>query len=283
MSLGAALRKLGLFAIELLSRAGHIDLRPIVYRKMGIMQWQNSVISGERYLITEVLTKAVSRENYSVFFDIGSNEGNYAQELLDSFPNAEIHCFEPNPAQASRLKQRFHDHGNVKIVECAISDENADELELYDYAISDGSQHASLYKGVLTDQHKAAAVKSHAVRARKIDDYCQETGVTHVNFLKIDVEGHEFAALCGAKELLRKGSIDLIQFEFNQMNVYSRTFLKDYYDLLPDFGFYRLRKDGLIRMQNYSARNEIFRFQNILAVAPKFREMTDNLRITNIW
>ncbi len=247
------------------------------------MQWQNSVVSGEHYLISEVLTKVVSRENHSVLFDVGSNDGIYAKELLDSFPNAEIHCFEPNPISASRLKQRFNDHGNVKIAECAISDENADDLELYDFATDDGSQHASVYRAVLTDQHKATAVKSHAVRARKIDDYCQETGVTHIHFMKIDVEGHEFAALCGARDLLDEGSVDLIQFEFNKMNIYSRTFLKDYYDLLPGFGFYRLRKDGLIRMHNYKAKNEIFQFQNILAVAPRFREKIDNLTVRKIW
>jgi hypothetical protein len=49
------------------------------------------------------------------------------------------------------------------------------------------------------------------------------------------------------------------------MNVMSRSFLKDFYDILPDYNLYRLHKDGLIRLGNYDSSNEIFLFQNIIA------------------
>ena len=64
----------------------------------------------------------------------------------------------------------------------------------------------------------------------------------------------------------QQNKIKCIQFEFNEMNVCARVFLKDYYELLPQYQFYRLVEKGLKSLGNYSPKNEIFRYQNILAV-----------------
>jgi hypothetical protein len=85
--------------------------------------------------------------------------------------------------------------------------------------------------------------------------------------MKIDTEGHEYAVLQGSQELLQRGAFRLIQFEFNQMNVMSRVFLKDFYDLLGEgYVFFRLSEHELIPLEGYNTRNEIFIFQNIIAV-----------------
>jgi hypothetical protein len=46
------------------------------------------------------------------------------------------------------------------------------------------------------------------------------------------VHGHELQALEGAAELLRAGRIRAIQFEFGGANVDSRTFFRDFWNLL---------------------------------------------------
>jgi hypothetical protein len=42
------------------------------------------------------------------------------------------------------------------------------------------------------------------------------------------------------KEALKKGIIEIIHFEFNEMNIFSRTFFKDFYDLLEDYQLFRV-------------------------------------------
>ncbi len=76
--------------------------------------------------------------------------------------------------------------------------------------------------------------------------------------------------LSGAKALLAEGRIHFIQFEFNEMNIISRVFLKDFYDLLQGFSLYRLDSNRLIPLAGYSSTNEIFKFQNLLAVNDNF-------------
>jgi hypothetical protein len=60
--------------------------------------------------------------------------------------------------------------------------------------------------------------------------------------------------------------IDFIQFEFNEMNIISRVFLKDFYQILSNYNLYRLDSNRLIPLFNYDSTNEIFKFQNFLAI-----------------
>lgn len=85
--------------------------------------------------------------------------------------------------------------------------------------------------------------------------------------LKIDTEGHELNVLKGARLTIAKGMVDVIQIEFNEMNVISRTFFKDIIDILPGYDFYRLLPDGLLPLGAYKILDfEIFAFQNIVAL-----------------
>jgi Methyltransferase FkbM domain len=51
------------------------------------------------------------------------------------------------------------------------------------------------------------------VQAISLDDYCAEQGVERIDYLKIDVEGAELNALQGARGLLARGAVSVIQFE----------------------------------------------------------------------
>jgi hypothetical protein len=52
------------------------------------------------------------------------------------------------------------------------------------------------------------------------------------------------------------------------MNIISRVFFKDFFDVLPNYIFYRLLPGGkLLEIKEYSPLNcEIFAFQNIIAI-----------------
>jgi hypothetical protein len=71
----------------------------------------------------------------------------------------------------------------------------------------------------------------------------------------------------GGSKLIAKNLIDVIQFEFNLNNVYSRVFLRDFYLLLKNYRFFRLTQTGLIALGEYHTRHEIFLFQNLIAVS----------------
>jgi hypothetical protein len=134
----------------------------------------------------------------------------------------------------------------------------------------DGSEHASLFPGVLKDLHRAKTIKETNVPLITLDAYCCAASIPGIDFLKIDTEGNDLKVLKGSQAMIQKNAIRVVQFEFNQTNVFSHVFLKDFYDILRGYSFYRLLPHALLPLGSYSFHNEIFAFQNILALNDAF-------------
>jgi hypothetical protein len=133
-----------------------------------------------------------------------------------------------------------------------------------------GSAHATLHAQVIEGIHHGSA-GGFEVEVSTVDDFMKANGITHLSLLKVDAEGHELAILRGAQHAIAAEAVDVIQFEFNEMNVMSRVFFKDFYDVLPGFSFYRMVVDGLAPLGAYAARtHEIFILQNVIAIRDKF-------------
>ena len=55
----------------------------------------------------------------------------------------------------------------------------------------------------------------------------------------------------GSEKMISSGKIRMIQFEFNEVNIIRRRFLKDFYNALPDYIFYRLDEKRLIPLDDW--------------------------------
>lgn len=249
-----------LFARPLFARANRILLN-LALRGLGILNYKNAAASGEAHFLRDQLAGVPS----PVVVDVGANDGSYSRAALAIAPSARIIAFEPHPKSYERLKATLAPHANVSLHNVACSDISGG-LELFDYFSHDGSSHASTFREVFDRLHHAASV-SHTVPARTLDEVLEAEGVRQIRLLKIDAEGHEMRVLRGAERYLRNGSIDCIQLEFNEMNVFSRVFFKDIYDFLPDYKLYRLLPRGMLAIGAYEPLHcELFAYQNIVAL-----------------
>lgn len=233
-------------------------------RGMGILNYRNSRHSGEGNFLKrlgEFMQTDGSRVQPPVVLDVGANVGSYAVLVMAHLPTADVHAFEPHPRTAAELKRRL---GKLVKVVAAAAGSNVGTLDLFDYEDADGSVHASPYREVFTEIHKRPPTR-HAVPVVRIDDYVEVEDLSHVLLLKIDTEGHELEVLKGASNSLAKGIIECIQFEFNEMNVVSGAFLRDFIRLLPDYCLFRTLPKGLVPLRG-SALEEIFAYQNIVAI-----------------
>jgi FkbM family methyltransferase len=230
-------------------------------RGLGMLNFQSETASGERHFLREYLP---SMEAPTVF-DVGANEGKYSAAVLEANGNARVVAFEPHPQTHQRLLNRVSRMGHITAINAACG-ASAGRLTLFDRPGSSGTTHASLHEGALKQASEQETVQT-IVEVVDLDTFAAENGISAIHLLKIDTEGHELEVLKGAKILLRERRIKAIQFEFNEMNIVSRVFFKDFRDLLPDYSFFRMVRDGLIPLDPYSPlKCELFVFQNIVAL-----------------
>lgn len=229
---------------------------------LGILNYENDAVSGEAAFVRK-LAHWRGQER-TVVFDVGANEGAYARAIRQHLENAELYAFEPHPKTYEALRRDAENHQYIAL-NLGLGDAPGEHV-IYDYAHQDGSQHASLYRGVIEEIHKGESV-SYRIALDTIDHVVEKHGVDRIHLLKIDTEGHELKVLQGAQRALERGMIELVHFEFNEMNVVSRVFFRDFVELLPDFRFYRMMPYGLMPLGEYSpVAHELFAYQNVLAV-----------------
>lgn len=201
--------------------------------------------NGEFWLLGKLMPQA------RIAFDVGANVGDYSGEILRINPVIGIHAFEPDPDSYEKLKHLSLVANNIGLGE-------KEEIKTLYRVLR--STHNSFYA------FEPDAV-SLSVNVSTIDVYCEKRGIRHIDFLKIDVEGHEFFVLNGAKKLLKRQEIDYIQFEFSGATIESRVFLKDFIELFNAYSYdlYRIRAQDVQKVE-YAPDKERFTLTNYLAI-----------------
>jgi FkbM family methyltransferase len=226
---------------------------------LGILNYESDKSSGEDYFLKNHL-----RNKTGVVIDVGANIGKYSMLVHHYNPSVKIYAFEPHPKTYKNLC-KIITHSNFIATNVAVGEKQG-ILSLYDYEENDGSTHASLYKDVIESIHNAESI-AHLVEVITLDDFIKNHGLQDIALLKVDTEGHELNVLQGAAESIKSRKIKAIHFEFNEMNVASRTYFRDFWNLLSDYDLFRLLPSGMIKLDKYSPiQTEIFAYQNIIGI-----------------
>lgn len=228
---------------------------------LGVLNYRNPKISGEKAFLEKCLSK-----NHGILVDVGANQGNYSLEALEICSSIKIFAFEPHPITFASLNKNIKNCHNITAINKGMSSENG-VLRLYDYPSNDGSQHASLFQDVITEIHGAGSAVSHDVELTTLDQFIESENIKVIDLLKIDTEGNELQVLRGGVNAIQSGKIKTIHFEFNEMNVSSRAFFRDFWKLLDGYRFFRLLPNDMLEIKEYSPLPcEIFAYQNIVAI-----------------
>ena len=133
--------------------------------------------------------------------DLGANIGYFTLILAKLVgPTGKVFAFEPDPRNLALLKKNveYNNYKNVIIVPKAVSNVN-DKCTLYTGQKTFGQN--KIYKPKNTKIQKFIPIDSETVR---FDDFFKTNGLLDkISFIKMDVEGAEFLALSGMKEILK--------------------------------------------------------------------------------
>jgi FkbM family methyltransferase len=227
--------------------------------------------SGEEWVLAEVVGPACRGVEPPVVFDVGANVGDYSLLVARHVPRAAVYAFEPSEPVYRRMAEKLKGAGrpgSFKTFNLGFSDEEK-SVELFSYAVEgeEVSLLSSIDRRLPTQVVNVEATSSERIRVRTLDRFCEEESVGRIDFLKLDVEGHELAILRGAGRMLSEGRVSMIQFEFGPANIYSRTYFYDFWSLLSGgFDLYRIIPRGIVPVRFYGEHLEVFLTTNYLAV-----------------
>ena len=152
-------------------------------------------------------------------FDVGANVGVWTVLMSKFNPSARVHSFEPNRATFNLLEVNVKENrcANVTLINAAASDREGTTL----FQVP---PNASIFGRVLPtrqridDDARFLNAKASQVLRLRLADYCRQAGVAEIDFMKIDVEGHELAALRGLEPLLSERRVKALYVETIEAN-----------------------------------------------------------------
>lgn len=201
----------------------------------------SSLIFLARYFTDKSAFKAQKKlitNRQPIIFDVGAHIGQTAQTYRRFFPKAQIYSFEPFPASFHQLKTKHHRDRGILPFNLAVS-QTSGQLNLNvntDAATNSVLPIAAEGKISWGDRLQSKAILE--VMAVSLDDFCGSQGIEHLDILKLDLQGHELAALQGAKQLLADQAIDLIYLELLVSKSYeNQPMLSDYFQLFDHYHY----------------------------------------------
>lgn len=165
----------------------------------------------------------------AVIFDVGANVGIMSLNFAKQAPKGKVYAFEPTHYAIEKLKRNFDLNPGIAsaitTVQTFISCKGTIQNEIKAFSSW------KINKEVGSDQHPVhggRAMSTEGVPTTTIDEFVVEHHIDHLDFIKIDTDGHEFDVLLGARAAIEKFHPQLI-FELGQYVMEERgiTF-KDY-------------------------------------------------------
>lgn len=97
--------------------------------------------------------------------------------------------------------------------------------------------------------------------------------IKRINFIKIDVERAELDVIFGAEQLLKKGKIDYLQFEYGGTYLDTKTTLKEVFEYLQSMKYliFKILDDKLEYKPQFLPEYENYKYSNFLAVNEQFK------------
>ncbi|PKV11748.1 FkbM family methyltransferase [Xanthomonas prunicola] len=156
-----------------------------------------------------------------VILDVGAHRGESIHYFTSIYPDCQLYSFEPDPLNFAELQKVAAQFGSTAV--CVALGEKEEVSHYYRQDIShlggllpiDPASNDSL------GYARKASNEAIAVNKTTLDCACAGLGITHVNILKIDVQGFERHVLEGAAKILQ--DTDCAVIEIGLYDFYGKT------------------------------------------------------------
>lgn len=173
-------------------------------RRFGEDHWQD-------------LVTLVSSSNLTVgrvVFDVGAHHGQTLAAVNQHFPDAAIHCFEPDPSSVEILRAAAAACPRARIHHFALGAIPGTA----DYHRNRESMTNSLLPtsaGGLSGEYAALSTTDEVIQVsvRTLDEFCEEQRIDFIDLLKTDCQGYDLKVLEGGARMIGNHKIGVITCE----------------------------------------------------------------------
>jgi FkbM family methyltransferase len=201
------------------------------------------------------IRRILKKRSPRIIFDVGAHVGETASLFATSFPQAEIHSFEPAPDTFELLQRRMVKFPRVRLVHSGLGSANQTSTLNVNKASTTNSFLRSV--PLLDDPVAELTHNVHTTPAtvRTLDSYAEELGIGFIDVLKMDVQGFELEVLRGSQRFLEQQRIALIYCEVSFETLYdAQPLFEDVYREVVSGGFRLVDLYGHARSDIHSLR-----------------------------
>tara|TARA_B100000035_G_scaffold289340_2_gene275665 strand:+ start:2729 stop:3493 length:765 start_codon:yes stop_codon:yes gene_type:complete len=183
----------------------------------------------------KILSNLVNK-NDPLIFDVGSNVGQSVVKFKKIWPEATIHCFEPQIECWELLDKLSKDNDGVIINKFAVGRSNEEKKEFFTHDLNSGisgfnkinlRSSDSIDLNEIIDQdskveeYSKTINHSRHVQVKSLNSYIEEMEIKKIDFIKIDTQSFDSEVIEGIGESL--DIIDLIQTEIKLFDYYEKS------------------------------------------------------------
>ena len=188
----------------------------------------------------EKTIKLLIKEVAPIIFDVGANDGSTSIEFKEWWPNAKIHCFEPQEEcwiDLDILEKKYEDN-SIILNKCAAGNKPNNSATFYSHEITTGQSGFHKINMKSNDSIKLNKLKiqedidglndyvnllnnERSIEVIRLDDYMTKSNINKIDIVKIDTQGYEPEVLEGFGR--RLSDVDLIITELMFYDYYERS------------------------------------------------------------
>lgn len=233
-------RKLGLY-LRAARETKSINWRglPLIPKRLSPALPRNRASYNEFVLW---IRQSIHLREADIIFDVGANHGDFALAASVCYPRARVFLFEPLPVLRPVLESQTVRNGGRWSFHPIALGASEGRLPLYVDPANDTIGSLAGFSESYNRMHNQSAGQRITamveVPIESLDHFCHRERIKHINLLKIDVEGFEFAVLDGASEMLRNTSAIIIELSLVRKAEGKPAPLLEMVSRLTEYGFY---------------------------------------------
>lgn len=153
---------------------------------------------------TNILIKKLVKPGW-IALDVGANIGFISVPLaLQLGKSGKLFCFEPLPTNFERLKENLKINGVDEQTECLSMALSDTEGEMHLGLFGDFQNGGSTGNAVPMAPGQPTPFKEVRVKKMTLDSWVEKQRLSQLDFIKLDIEGHEDCFLKGASQTIKK-------------------------------------------------------------------------------